>query len=161
MLRLTRNLLTIQITHHFNRRAKMTNLKTYKQEETIFSDTVHCSVPKHVKRKTIKVDWEALKDAILKIVAPGLKPITAGEIYTRVISIINFHLRTDESYQPIRKACKLLLEEDHIPIVSCSKGFYYAENSEDIVQMMHTNSERMKGLERSQAVLGVILGKMK
>jgi len=138
----------------------MAKLKTYKSQDTLFSDIVHSSVPKHVTKRDATTDWEELKQAILRIVLPGCRPIPSGEIYKRVQSLISFELKTDETYRPIRKACKLLLEEDQEPIVSSGKGFFYATGKADIIQMMKTNSERMKGIERAQVTLGRILEQM-
>ena len=135
-------------------------LDTFKPDETLFSDRVHSIVPQFVKKRNSKIDWEELKRAILKIVLPGCAPITAEEIYDRVKSLISFDLKADNTSQPIRKACKLLLEEDYEPIVSCTKGFFYGESKQDIIQMMDMNSNRIKGLERSQASLSAVLRRM-
>jgi len=125
----------------------MGKISFYEHESSLF-DRVHSTVPKHARTRGI--NWEHLKQQIMKVLLPGKDTaIKSGEIYDRIKHELDYKI-SSETYQPIRKACKLLLEEDLIPVMSCGNGFYIAETPDEICDYMDSTSKRMRGLERIQ-----------
>jgi len=135
-------------------------LDTFKPEETLFSDIVHSSLPEHVKRQTRVIDWEQLKQLILGVLLPGKDTaIKSGAIYDRIKHDIEWKNKS-ETYQPIRKACTILLEEEDVPVGSCWKGYYLIETKEEAIENMKTVSKTMLGLERRQTAYAKLLNGM-
>lgn len=57
-------------------------------------------------------------------------------------------LPTKQTQVEVRKAITELIEEQHIPIVSTSKGFAYAKNPNMILHYIEALEHRQKGLQR-------------
>ena len=131
----------------------------YDAEKTLFSDVVHSTVPKHGKKNDRGIDWDQLKRLIKSVLLPGKEyAIKSGDIYDRIKHELDWETES-ETYQPIRKACTMLLEEEHFPLGSCGKGYYVMDSESEIIENMDSVSNRIRGLERRQRAYSQVLEK--
>lgn len=65
-------------------------------------------------------------------------------------------IKSTATNQQIRKACKELLVEDRVPILSCSKGFFKAQDREEILEFQKSLASRMVGIQRDIMALNVV-----
>lgn len=59
--------------------------------------------------------------------------------------------------QIVRKAAKILLCEEHVPIVSCSAGFYIAVEAKELIDYKQNLTGRLLALQRDIAAVNTIL----
>lgn len=67
------------------------------------------------------------------------------------------NVRTTGTCQPIRHAAKILLCQESIPLVSCSKGFYVATTRQELYDYKAHLEARMTGLGRDVEAVKAIL----
>lgn len=67
------------------------------------------------------------------------------------------NVRTTGTCQPIRHAAKILLCQEGIPLVSCSKGFYIATTRQELYDYKAHLEARMTGLGRDVEAVKAIL----
>lgn len=100
-----------------------------------------------------------IKNEIMKVLLPGEHTaITAGEIAERIGHAWGIHpddtIGLEEqfggkTYLKIRRACKSLLHDHQKPVLSCRKGFYIAEEEEELQRYEENISARIKGLQKN------------
>jgi len=111
--------------------------------------TIHDTIP----YKKADIDMNLLKEQVRKVLLPGkYTAINAAAIARRIGRIDDKEelesIYGGSTYQKIRQACKELLEIDLVPVLSCTKGFYIAENEEEIVEYERNIQMRISGMNR-------------
>lgn len=111
--------------------------------------TVHSTVPESSEKK-VKVNWVELKAEIMEVLFPGKdQAITSDCIVSRIRHRLSFDIGEDKTNGKIRKACKMLLEDDYEPVLSCQGGFYLADGVEEVEEYETSISHRIQGLQRN------------
>ena len=111
--------------------------------------SVHDTVP--ISPAEEKQDGEFIRKGILLNLKFGKENAIKSHDLARVIGI-----KVTSTNQQIRKICKELLVNDHIPILSCSKGFFKANDDDEIKDYAKTLTQRVIGLERDLYALSKI-----
>jgi hypothetical protein len=66
-------------------------------------------------------------------------------------------LKVSNTNEKIRTVMKELLVEECLPVISCSKGFFLADNADEIREFDQNLDSRIAGLQRDKAALNKIL----
>jgi len=107
---------------------------------------VHETVP------SSKMERQQNKEIITRGVLKHLQFGKANAIKSHELARL-IGIEATATNQQIRKTCKELLIHKNIPIISCTKGFFKAENSEEIHNYILSLSARVNGLQRDISVL--------
>lgn len=115
---------------------------------------IHETVPQNTKTRTPsdKIVARRLRSLLIHMV--GKRKAKPASWISRTLG-----LPSTATSEKVRAAAKILLVEEGLPVVSCSKGFYYASGPEDLVEYRTNLRNRMQGLERDcQAVSEILAG---
>lgn len=111
---------------------------------------IHETVPKSPIEK--QHDIRDIKIGLLTHLKFGKENAIKSHDIARAIGV-----KVSGTNQQIRKACKELLVERKIPIISCTKGFYKAKEKNELREYFLSLEARKKGIERDQKAIKLIM----
>jgi len=110
---------------------------------------VHDTVPSSPAEE--KQDSDFIRKGILLNLKFGKENAIKSHELARLIGI-----KVTSTNQQIRKICKELLVNQHIPILSCKDGFFKAKDNIEIKNYVESLKQRIIGVERDLYALSRI-----
>lgn len=115
---------------------------------------VHDTIP--AEHKTSRRCAHEIAQAIISI-----RDRLHGKAMATTSSVIAEYIGVgkDGTNQHIREAAKIVLVEHGFPLISCSKGFYFAATHDELREFSLHMEARIAGMQRSVDAIGTLIEK--